>query len=442
MNSSRTRYAIIGTGGRAAMFIRAIVDRFRSAAELVAMADLSQKRMNWYNQQIRDWGGKAEVPTYHATDFDKMVNETAPDVVIVTTMDSTHHTYIIRAMELGCDAISEKPMTIDEEKAQAIFDTIERTGRNLRVTFNYRYTPIATKVREVIQQGVIGNPLHVNFQWVLDTSHGADYFRRWHREKDKSGGLLVHKATHHFDLINWWIDSYPQQVFAMGNLLFYGRENAVRRGEHYSYHRYTGVTEAQSDPFALRLDSKDTLRALYLDAEADSGYIRDRNVFGDNISAEDTMSVTARYRNGTLLTYSLVAYSPWEGYRIAITGDKGRVEVELVETVGKTFVAGQEESIDEQAKINAQFGGTHIWVFPMFENPYVVDIPQGEGGGHGGADPVMLEQIFSPVPPHDPYNRAASHIDGAASILLGIAANRSIESGHMITVDDLLRLPS
>jgi predicted dehydrogenase len=379
------------------------------------------------------------VPTYLADAFDRMVAETKPDTVIVTSMDSTHHLYIIRAMELGCDAISEKPMTIDAEKARAIFAAIERTGRKLRVTFNYRYAPIATKAREMIMQGVIGRPLHVNFQWVLDTFHGADYFRRWHREKDKSGGLLVHKATHHFDLINWWIQSYPAEVFAMGGLFFYGRENAEQRGESYSYNRYTNQAAAANDPFALRLDKDPTLKSLYLDAETETHYLRDRNVFGDNISAEDTMCVTARYENGTLLTYSLVAYSPWEGYRIAVTGDKGRLEVDLVEQVGRTFVAGAEETPKRDEEIISTFGGKHIWVFPMFGRPYNVEIPEGIGG-HGGGDSVMLEQIFGEHPPADPYARAASHVDGAASILMGIAANESIASGSPIKVKDLLNL--
>jgi predicted dehydrogenase len=382
-------------------------------------------------------------PTYHADDFDRMIAETKPDAVIVTTMDSTHHLYINRAMELGCDAITEKPMTIDAAKARSIFDTIDRTGRRLRVTFNYRYAPIATAMRQQLMEGKIGRPLHINFQWVLDTFHGADYFRRWHREKDKSGGLLVHKATHHFDLINWWLQSYPKQVFAFGDLKFYGRQNAESRGERYGYERYTGQTAATSDPFALRLDTNDTLRNLYLEAEKETGYLRDRNVFGDNISAEDTMSVTARYRSGVILTYSLVAYSPWEGYRVAITGDKGRLEVDLTEQVGRTFVAGQEETpvfAPSDPEIVAKFGGAQIRLFPMFGQPYEVPIPQAKGG-HGGADPVMLEQIFSPNPPADPYQRAASHIDGAASILLGIAANESIASGQPVDVDTLLKLP-
>ncbi|MCB0081125.1 MAG: Gfo/Idh/MocA family oxidoreductase, partial [Caldilineaceae bacterium] len=219
MSNARKRYAIVGTGGRAKMFVDALVGAYRDTSELVAIADLSQTRMNWYNDRIAEEFDAAPVPTYHADQFDQMVAETKPDTVIVTTMDSTHHIYINRAMELGCDAISEKPMTIDAAKAHSIFDTIDKTGKALRVTFNYRYAPIATKVRELLMQGVVGRPLHINFQWVLDTFHGADYFRRWHREKDKSGGLMVHKATHHFDLINWWLASYPQQVFAYGDLL-------------------------------------------------------------------------------------------------------------------------------------------------------------------------------------------------------------------------------
>jgi predicted dehydrogenase len=443
MTDQRKRYALVGAGGRAGMYLDAIADTFAKHALLVGLCDLSQTRMDWHNQRLAEQYDLAPLPTYQAAHFDQMVRETKPDALIVTSMDSTHHEYIIRAMQLGCDAITEKPMTTDAAKARAIFAAIEQTGRSLRVTFNYRYAPIATAVREQLLQGAIGRPLHVNFQWVLDTFHGADYFRRWHREKDKSGGLLVHKATHHFDLINWWLQSYPQEVFALGELKFYGRANAAQRGEVYSYERYTGEKAASQDPFALRLDKSETLTGLYLAAEKESGYLRDRNVFGDNISAEDTMSVTARYRNGVILTYSLVAYSPWEGFRVAITGDRGRLEVDLTEQVGRMFISGQEDTpvfAPSDPEVVAQFGGKEIRIFPMFGRPYRAPIPQATGG-HGGADPVMLEQIFSPNPPIDPYQRAASHIDGAASILLGIAANESIATGKLIKVDDLLKLP-
>ena len=434
--SQRKRYAIVGAGARAGMFIEALTTTYRDLAELVALCDLSQTRMDWHNRKLGTMAGLAPRPTYHADRFDQMIAETKPDTVIVATIDSTHHLYITRAMTLGCDVITEKPMTTDLEKLRAIFEAIDRTGRSLRVTFNYRYAPAYTKFRELLMSGVVGRPLLVDFSWILDTSHGADYFRRWHREKENSGGLLVHKATHHFDLVNWWIDSYPQDVFALGALHFYGRQNAAARGEHYPYTRYTGVPEAQDDPFALFLDQKEAFRGLYLAAEAETGYIRDRNVFGEPITAEDTMTVTARYSNGALLSYCLVAYSPWEGLRVAITGVKGRLELDIEENI--THLLGDSQTVDAQASKGA-FKQARLRVFPMFEKGYELDAPGGEGG-HGGADPVMLEQLFSPTPPPDPFNRAASHVDGAASILLGIAANQSINTGRLIHIDDLFSL--
>jgi len=429
------RYAIVGTGSRAGMFVNAITATYADVASLVGFCDISQTRMNWYNHQLEKNNGSGPVPTYQPEQFEQMIAATEPDTVIVATIDSTHHIYITRAMQLGCDVITEKPMTTDLPKLQAIFEAIKQTGRSLRVTFNYRYAPAYTQFRQLVLAGAVGRPLAVDFSWMLDTSHGADYFRRWHREKDNSGGLLVHKATHHFDLVNWWIDAYPTSVFASGSLSFYGRENAAARGEHYHYSRYTGVPEAQTDPFALHLTSKAALKGLYLDAEAETGYIRDRNVFGEPITIEDTLAVIVRYTNGVLLSYCLVAYSPWEGLRVAITGTNGRIEMDIEESIVHLLGDGQ------VAASKGPFKQARLRVFPMFGEGYEVAVSVGEGG-HGGADPVMLEQIFSPNPPPDPYQRAASHIDGAASVLVGIAANQAMHSGQLVCIEELFPLAS
>jgi predicted dehydrogenase len=433
----RRRYAIVGTGARAGMYVEAIAATYRGTAELVGLCDLSQTRMDWHNRRLGTLAGLGPRPTYPADGFDRMIAETEPDTVIVTTVDATHHFYITRAMERGCDVITEKPMTTDAGKLRAIFDTIARTGRCLRVGFNYRYAPAHTALRRLMMKGVVGRPLCVDFSWLLDTRHGADYFRRWHRERQNSGGLLVHKATHHFDLVNWWLDSYPEAVFAFGTLGFYGRRNARARGESYPYARYTGQRKARRDPFALFLDQSETLRGLYLAAEAETGYLRDRNVFGGPITIEDTLTLTARYHNGALLSYCLIAYAPWEGLRVAITGDAGRVEMDIVENV--THLMGDAVRARSRASTGA-FKEATIRVRPMFRAAYEVDVPSGQGG-HGGADPVMLQALFSPSPRPDAYDRAASHIDGAASLLMGFAGNESIRTGRMVRTRDLFVLP-
>ena len=94
--------------------------------------------------------------------------------------------------------------------------------------FNYRWSPYSTKIKQLLADNTIGKLTSVDFHWYLNTYHGASYFRRWHGQMESSGSLWVHKATHHFDLLNWWINSEPSEVFAFGDLEFYGKNGSIR----------------------------------------------------------------------------------------------------------------------------------------------------------------------------------------------------------------------
>ncbi len=435
----KQRYAIVGLGGRSAMYSDALWDSYRDHTELVGFCDVNQTRMDYYNRLAAERYGMAPVATYRTEDFARMLTDQRVDTAIVTSVDRTHHRYIIAAMEAGCDVITEKPLTVDAEKCQAIIDTQKRTGRKLTVTFNYRYAPRASKVKELIQGGAIGKVLSVHFEWLLDTYHGADYFRRWHRDKRNSGGLMVHKATHHFDLVNWWLDSSPETVFAFGDLKFYGRENAEERGVTRFYERVHGSAAAKDDPFALDLDESERLRGLYLEAEHEDGYYRDQSVFGNGISIEDDMAVLVRYENGATMSYHLTAYSPREGFRVAFNGTKGRLDLEVEE---RPYVSGAKgdfnmpelrgtEPLTEQAR-------PEIILQPLWGKPVVVPV-EVDAGGHGGGDVRLLEDLFIPGRQPDPLKRAAGHRDGARSILTGIAANRAMQTGQPVRVADLVR---
>lgn len=428
--SGRHRYAVVGTGSRSRMFYEAVADRYRETAQLVGLCDTNQVRMDYTNGVLSRDLGHEPLPTYKAADFGRMIQETKPDTVIVTTMDRTHHSYIIAAMEAGCDVITEKPMTVDAEKCQEIIDAVKRTGRKVRVAFNYRYAPHNTKVRELIAAGAIGQVTSVHFEWLLDTRHGADYFRRWHRDKRNSGGLMVHKSTHHFDLVNFWLASTPRTVFAMGNLNFYGRANAEARGVYTPYYRTTGVAAAHNDPFAIDLRSSEVTKGLYYDAEKEDGYLRDQNVFGDGISIEDTMQVMVRYHSKAVMTYSLYSYAPWEGFNVAFNGTGGRLELSVREN--SYINGGQAMGLEGAAT------GIRLLHFPLHEAPSEVEIVHGQGS-HGGGDEVMLNDMFG-APTDDPFQRGAGYRDGAMSILTGIAANRSFETGMPVEVDGLVRL--
>lgn len=425
---AKKRFAQVGVGGRARFFYHAVAETYSETSELVGFCDVNQTRMDYANSYLESMG-VAKVPTYKHYDFDKMIEETKPDTVIVTSVDRTHDYYIIRAMELGCNVITEKPMTIDEKRAQAIIDAQKRTGKEVRVSFNYRYAPHNTKVRELILDGVIGDVFSVHFEWFLNTNHGADYYRRWHRNKENSGGLLVHKSTHHFDLVNFWLGTQPETVFAMGSLNFYGRNNAERRGIKDFYYRCHGSEIAKQDPFYLDMEASESMRNLYLNAEHEDGYIRDKSVFSEEISIEDTMGVMVRYKNNAIMTYSLNSYIPKEGFRVVFNGSKGRMELDVLE---QSYVnAGGDQAKEGATKYKK------ITVIPMFSEAYDVPIEEAVGG-HGGGDPILLNDIFG-VPKEDKFHRAANQVDGAMSILTGVAANKSIASGLPVQIDDLVK---
>ena len=428
---SKKRYVQVGMGGRSRMYYRAIATRYNETAELVGICDINRTRMEYAVKFMTEELNYPAPNCYMADEFEKMIETEKPDAVIVTSIDRTHHRYIVKAMEMGCDVISEKPMTMDVDKCQQIFDAIERTGKKLRVTFNYRYAPHNSKIRRLIKDDVIGKVNQIHFEWNLNTSHGADYFRRWHRDKRNSGGLLVHKATHHFDLVNFWIADRPKTVFAFGDLMFYGRENAEERGITKFYTRSHGSEYAKDDPFAFHMEGNEILEGLYLNAEHEDGYIRDQSVFGDNISIEDTMNVLVKYEKGTTMSYSLNAYSPYEGFRVIFTGTKGRIEMEAVEAI---YTNASGDSNKEGA-----IKGKTITVYPMFGEAYSVDIEEGIGG-HGGGDIVLLDDVFCDNPAEDDLKRAATHIDGAMSILTGICANKSIASGLPVNVKDVFNV--
>ena len=429
---ARRRYALVGAGGRGRFFYEALARDFGHRAQVVALCDLNRTRMEYANRVMRRYAGADQAALYAPDRFEAMLAEQRPDTLIVSTIDRTHDRYIIGALDRGCDVISEKPLTIDQRRLQAIVDAVKRTGRSVRVAYNYRYSPLATAVRRIVAEGTVGKITAVHFEWLLDTRHGADYFRRWHRDKRNSGGLLVHLASHHFDLVNFWLGSAPMTVAAFGDLTFYGRANAEERGATRFYARAHGSDAAAGDPFALDLAGNEALREMYLHAEHEDGYLRDQSVFGDGISIEDTLGLLVRMRSGAVLTYSLTAYAPWEGFRLSMTGTAGRIEAHQVEA---SYVSAGGEQADEAAATTRR-----LRVLPMFGDPWDVDLEEAPGA-HGGADPRILHDLFGEQT-DDPLSRAASHVDGANAILTGIAGNVSMRTGAIVRVDDLINWSS
>ena len=409
-SSKKLRVALVGTGGRgSSTWGKDLVDSYSDYVEMVGLCDSNYKRLEVAKKRIR-----TDAKTYEAKDFDLMIKETKPDSVIVTTIDSKHEKYIVRAMELGCDVISEKPVATEADQCQRIIDAEARTGQKVDVTFNVRYMMESDAIKKIILSGDLGRIISIDFQEYLDVNHGASYYRRWHGKIKNSGSLLVHKASHHFDMVNWLIDAEPLEIKATGRLAFYGRNNAYRDRNCRT------CSFKEKCKFYWDMTKNKNAMELYGACEDVDGYLRDGCIWDNEIDSYDTSAVEVLYDNGTILNYSMNAFMPYEGQRISLTGEKGRLDVRIF--------ARQPWDTDHsiELRLSKNFGESKIWG---------ISPPKG---GHGGADSKLKDMLLKPDQ-MDPLKKRAGSRAGILSSLIGIAARQSIETGEKIEISNLIK---
>jgi predicted dehydrogenase len=434
--TSKRRYVVIGTGHRVRMYLDAMAGDHRDVADLVGLVEPNPGRLAVHVDRLAAAGlDMTDVLTGPPDDLEDVIAKARADRAIITSPDVTHAGLIVRCLDAGVDVVVEKPLTIDPAGTRLIAEAVARSGRQVVVTHNYRYSPRNSGLKELIKSGAIGNPLSVTFEWVLDTAHGADYFRRWHRDKANSGGLLIHKASHHFDLVNWLLADFPVGVYARGGVRFYGSENAAARGMAARSER--GTHDGGHSPWELDLRADAQLKALYLDNESYDGYRRDQDVFGPGVTTEDNLAVIVDYGRGATLSYALNAHAPWEGYRIAINGDQGRAELDVVERAAVLVDPEGQVVVDPSAapESSARTGGQRLTLQRHWEAAQDVPIEEGEGG-HGGGDALLLADVFR-GPGQDWLERPSSWVDGVRSIAVGMAGNESLRTGQPVAIADL-----
>jgi predicted dehydrogenase len=405
---SKRRVAIAGTGHRGAgTWGRELLVECGDHVELVGLFDRNPLRLEAARRAI----GVEAVPS---TDLAGLIEATRPDTLIVCSRDDAHVEHIVQALEAGVDVVTEKPMATTALMCRRILETERRTGQRLDVAFNYRFAPTARWIKELLRSGVIGEVAAVDFHWYLDTRHGADYFRRWHALESCSGGLFVHKATHHFDLLNWFLDADPAAVFAQGTLRNYGRAGAFRGI------RCRGCAHAAACDFHFDMSADPWLVALYEAPSALDGYHRDACVFREEIDIYDTMTAVLAYDNGVQVSYSLNCFMPIEGYHLAFNGTRGRIEVRMHERQAFAMPAGVDE----------------ILVLGNDRTVERIRVEHGPGG-HFGGDPLLQRMLFVPGTA-DPLGQRAGARAGAMSVLCGVAATTSAKTGRPVAIKPLL----
>ena len=417
----KRRVALIGCGTRALNYADGLLNRVDGYSQLVALYDNNPKRMEGFQVLIRH-----KVPCY--TDFDEMVRVARPDTIVVLVPDRLHPDFVERGFAAGLDVITEKPMAMCREGIRRIRAAERKYGKEVIVTFNLRFQPYSAAIKKIMMEKPIGRITNVNAEWFIDRTHGNEFFHRWHSDMKNSGGLLVHKGTHHFDLINWYLEDEPVSVYATASRQVYGDANPFY-GE-----RCTGCPHAKNCFAVLKSTLEDAdlnpgsdgniFNELYFKAESVDGYRRDRCCFDRKTDIFDTMNAIVAYKNGAKVNYCETAYAPWQGYNIVFNGTDGRIEI------GTVFKATRPANKSDQDYIRIIKGTTRQNI-TMKEIPFTEVLTP-----HGGGDYALFAQLFGPGKP-DPLGQVAHSRAGALSALVGITANESIKSGKVepINVD-------
>jgi predicted dehydrogenase len=428
-HEARTRYALCGLSARAvSMYALPLLGKaedggYSDYGELVAILDLDQERIAAFNASQ----GLA-IPAYRPDEFDRLVAETRPDVVIAAGPDFTHADHMIAALAHDLDVITEKPMVIDMAQASAVIAAERRSQGTVRVAHNSRYTAAHRQIKRLMQSGALGRITNVEFVWNIDTYHGSSYFERWNRDRAKSGGLTITKGCHHFDLINWWLDAVPEQVFAYGALNYYGA-NSPFNPSHRDGKEYSAVEQQERCPYWLRWRTSRQRRprrgaGLALPNNAQYSAANPLYIYDKEIAIEDTYSAVVRYQGGATMTYSTNFSAPWEGYILGINGTGGRLE-----SVSYTNPARCPFPTD---------GRQTITYYPLFGERQVHETRHIEGG-HGGADPMLRDELFiGPDAETAELGLAAGSREGAYAVAIGEAVWRSVAENRPVAIADLL----
>lgn len=403
MQGKDIRVGLIGCGHRGIVGFLGALKKIGRAGHVAALCDSNPKRLDF----AAGFLGSADCARF--TDVDQVLQHPGLTTVIIAVPDYLHKELVLKAFARGKDVVCEKPMATTLADCRAMIEA--RGRRKLRMAFNFRNHELAMKVKEVLASGQIGRVLQADMADVVSREHGADYFRRWHRLQEQSGGLLVHKSVHSFDAVNWWLEDRPETVTAQAGKAFYvpSRQKGERCATCVAKSECPCYVDLNQDLAGQVAGIDGFYRQMYLEAEAFDGYIRDTCVFHRANTINDTHHVLVRYRQGALFSYSAVFYAPYEDRKGSIQGDCGRIEFSRLK--GEVRVQAASGTGDE-----------------------VVHRLSSDTRGHADADVNLVRSLFEP---DGAAEAQATAEDGYWAVAVAACANESVAKQREIQVPRL-----
>ena len=158
----------------------------------IAVADI---RVDMAKEKIND----ESIPVY--TSYEEMIKTEKPDFVDICTPSYMHTDMAVKAMELGCHVLCEKPMSINSDEAQRMIDAKEKYGKLLMTAHVVRFMAPYVYLKSVVDSGEFGKPVHVIMHRLSEAPKWS--WENWMLDTNKSGGVTLDLSVHDIDFMQY-----------------------------------------------------------------------------------------------------------------------------------------------------------------------------------------------------------------------------------------------
>lgn len=399
------KIGVIGAGGRGINCFGRLLAA-RSDAELIAVAEPNPVRAEGAMRRVGH-----EFRVY--PDALALLTNEVLDGLIVTTPDFLHADYVVAGLEAGIKSVLvDKPLATSVEDCLRVISAMQASGGHVSIGFNMRHLPFIAKVKELIEDGAIGQLMLIENREFYDG--GRTYMARWNRRSQWSGGLWIHKGSHDFDVFNWWnAGGNPVRVSASAGV------NALRAdkipfaiiddvpvGPKCSACAYREICPDYSAPVGgMDLFNEATSNA--------DGYVQDLCVYLSDKDTHDNGIALVEYDNNVRASHMECFVCNFTDRFYTIVGDRGTLMGHL----------GNPSQIELR---------------PRRGENKVIPVPVAGNDDHGGSDPFLLDNFLKSI--RQEARSSSTVRDGLRAVAVGEAAEISWRNGRMVDISELVDL--
>ena len=398
----KVKFGIVGVGSRGLQAFSTMICK-RSDAEIAAFCDTNALRMKCAAEKLNI------TPNFYST-ITGMVKNESLDAVVITTPDFYHEECAIEALQNGVNVLIDKPLATSVKGCRNIIAAAEKAGRTVMLGFNLRHNAVLKKVKKLISENTIGKVFLIENREFYDG--GRTYMARWNRSYEFCGGLWIHKGSHDFDVFQWLLD-FPKPVkvssFAGINIL---------NEDHIPFELTPGVP---TGPTCHECPYKKICPDIYdisdeLDRWGDEaakldGYKKDLCIYTSDKSVHDNGIAMVEYDNGARASHMECFVTPISDRRYTIVGELGQIEASLTDRI--------------------------VTLRPRWSKEIVTYQIPNEEGGHGGADPNLLDTFIKVITGELTNTSTTEH--GMMSTAVGEAAELSRRQNRTVFIEELFR---